>query len=280
MQKSIRSFDNVKINYDIHRFSRSKEFLIFLHGVGGDLTVWKKERQFFHRQRIPTVAIDLRGHGLSDRPDSIVDYNLENFARDIYQVVKKEDIHNFVLVGHCFGGVVAINFHKLYPALAKAYVLVDTTYKAPKKMEKSFSDHPFLTSILNKILKHKKLQEKHFCHVNFDKFVGTGDWNVRRIFSDIVHTSLKSWLFTYENLANFDGVKILKNINKPVLIIEGEKDTIFDVLLAKKMKNLIKMSKLDIIPSANHIIVINNPEILEKEIFNFILSLRNIKKQN
>lgn len=278
MQKSIKSFDDVKINYEIHRFSEGKEFLVFLHGMGGDLTAWKKERQFFHKQRISTVAIDLRGHGLSDRPGSIISYNLENFARDVYRVVKKENIRDFVIVGHCFGGVVTINFQKLYPTLAKAYVLVDTTYKTPQRMEKSFKDHPLFIYILNAILGHKKLQEKHFSHVNFDKFIGTGDWNLRRIFSDIMHTSFKSWLFTYENLAHFDGVEILKSINKPVLIIEGEKDTIFDVLSAEKMKNLIKASRLDIIPEANHIIVINNPDVLEKEILNFVSSIRDIKK--
>lgn len=278
MQKQIKSFDNVKISYEIHRFPGNKEFIVFLHGMGGSLAAWKKEGRFFHKQGISTIAIDLRGHGLSGRPASVRHYRLENFAQDIYLVIKNENIHDFVLVGHCFGGVIAINFHKLHPALAKAYVLVDTTYKAPQKLEKSFKNHPFLTHILNLILEHENLQKSYFSHANFEKFVGTGDWNMRRILSDIVHTSFKSWLFAYENLAKFDGVKILKSINQPVLIIEGGKDTIFDVLLAEKMKNLIKKSRLDVIPSANHMIVINNPDILEKEIYNFVLALRRLKR--
>ena len=152
---------------------------------------------------------------------------------------------------------------------------IDTTYKAPQKLTKVFQRHPLFIHFLNNLLEHKKSGRKHFSHVDFNKFIGTGDWNFRRIYSDITHTSFKSWLFTYENLVNFNGVDILKKINKPVLIIEGKEDTIFNVLVARKIKKLVKRSRLEIIPSANHIIVVNNPEILEREILSFISKLHN-----
>ena len=277
MQKKITSFDNVKINYDICRISR--KFLILVHGSGGDLSAWNKEREIFHKKGVSTVAIDLRGHGLSDRPDLVKDYMLENFAKDIHHILKKERISNFVLVGHCFGGVTTIMFHNLYPHLAKAYVLVDATYKAPITLKKSSQFFSPLVKILNNIMEHKKTHKKH-SHADFSKFFGTGDWNIRRIYSDIRHTSFKSWFFTYENLTTFDGIKTLKSINKPVLIIEGEKDSIFKVHVAKKIKKLVKKSQLKIIPGANHIIVINNPNILANEIFHFLSSLPDFVKNH
>ena len=128
--------------------------------------------------------------------------------------------------------------------------------------------------ILNHILQNEDLRKRHFSHVNYKTFVGTGDWDFFRIYSDISHTSFKSWLFTYENLAKFNGIKILKSIRKPVLVIEGDKDSIFNLLVAKKIKSLIRNSKLDIVPDANHIIVINNPKQLEVEILRFLLRLK------
>lgn len=275
MQKEIRSFDGIRINYDISKVSGS--FLIFLHGLGGDLTAWKKERAFFHKKGISTLAIDMRGHGLSDRPKSVSGYSLENFAKDVHCIIKKEKIRNFSIVGHCFGGVVTITFHKLYPHLARSYILIDTTYKAPQTVRKIFGKHLFFTYLLNTVLKYRPVYKKYFSHVDFRKFQNTGDWNLKRVYSDIMHTSFKSWLFTYENLANFNGMDILKNMDKPVLIIEGEKDSIFNVLTARKIKNLIKKSKLDIIPKENHIIVLNNPKILEEDIFRFVSSLQSGK---
>ena len=82
-----------------------------------------------------------------------------------------------------------------------------------------------------------------------------------------------------KSIKSFDGIKILKGIKKHVLIIEGEKDSIFDVLKAKKIHNLIKNSKLEVVPNGNHIIVLNNPKILEKYIYQFIRSIKGFIKK-
>ncbi len=272
MQKTITSFDGVAINYDIEKISDN--FLILLHGAGGDLTAWQNARQVLHEKGLSTLAIDLRGHGLSGRPNSSSDYDLEKFAKDIFQVIKIEKIQKPIIVGHCLGGVVAITFHKLYPNIPKGYILISTTHKAPmylKILEK-------ISAIIwpaKQLLTRGDSGQKRFFHRNFDKFIGTSDLDLRRIISDIRHTSLKSWLLTYESLARFDGTHALESMQQPVLIIEGQEDSIFNVFVAQKINELVKKSKLNIIPNANHIIVINNPKTLGHEILQFAASLSN-----
>ncbi|MFA7314872.1 MAG: alpha/beta hydrolase [Candidatus Magasanikbacteria bacterium] len=273
MQKQIESFDRTKINYDLTKVKNNNKYLVFLHGAGGDLTAWNKERSAFHKKGYSTLAIDLRGHGKSSRPNLSEDYDLENFAKDVFAVLKQEKIVQFVLVGHCFGGMVTMMFHKFFPKLAEAYILIDTTYKAPKKLHWLFHKNLLFVYLLNYILKYKKNKTKNFVHNNFDKYRGTGDWNIKRILSDIAHTSFKSWVFTYQNISKFDAVETMKAIQQRVLIIEGEKDTIFNVLKAKEIHSLIKKSELNIVPNANHIIVLNNPKEIEIEILNFLKSL-------
>jgi len=272
MQKKIKSFDNIGINYSINRISDF--FLIFLHGAGGDLNAWKKEREFFHKAKYSTIAIDLRGHGLSGRPASLEKYRLEYFAQDIYGVIKKEKIKKFILVGHCFGGIVTIMFHKLFPKLSKSYVLVGTTYKGPKLL-KAIKPISFFKYIADYVNKNGGITKKYSSHVNFDKFKGSGDWDFQRIYSDIVNTSVKSWLFTYETIADFDGEGILGTINKPVLIIHGGRDSVFPPKIAQKMHKIIKLSTIKIIPDANHIIVLNNDRSLSREILSHVKSLDN-----
>lgn len=263
MLRHINSFDGTRISYDIKRLSG--QFLILLHGLGGDYGAWKTERKFFHKNNISTIAIDLRGHGLSGRPARRKDYKLENFAKDVLGIIKKEKVKNFTLVGHCFGGIVAILFHKI-TKIAKSYVLVNTTYKAPQlpkfasiKMIKYF----------NRLLEYTAAGG-HKAHVDFSRFIGTKDFDIGRICSDISHTSLKSWLFSFEKTLKFSGSQILKEIKKPVLVIGGEKDRIFNTDIAKKINQLVEKSRLRIIPRANHITVINNPDFLGKEILEFI----------
>ena len=270
MQKKIVSFDGTKINYDISRNKGNKEFLVFIHGAGGNLSAWKEERSFFHKKGYSTVAIDLRGHGKSGRPHLAVDYGLDNFAKDIHHILQYENIDDFSIVGHCFGGMITITYHKLFPIKSRSYILIGTTYKAPPFLKKIFNPDSSFISIINNILEKRSLEKEYLTDVDFKKFVGTGDYNLRRITSDIYHTSLKSWIFTYESLAKYDGTDIMKTIEQPVLIIEGEKDTIFNVTKAKKINRLIRNSTLKIVPKANHIIVLNNPEAIQSEMLRFM----------
>ncbi|OGK35984.1 hypothetical protein A3A93_05165 [Candidatus Roizmanbacteria bacterium RIFCSPLOWO2_01_FULL_38_12] len=270
MQKKITSFDGTQINYSLSKNSENDAYLVFLHGLGGDLTAWKKELNFFKSKGISTLAVDLRGHGKSDRPDLLDKYKLEYFARDVKTIIDHEKIKKLIIVGHCFGGVVTIMFHKLFPNLAKSYILVDTTYKAPDKLEYLRKKHPYLINIMNLIVGNMNLRKKYFSHVDFSRFEGTSDYDMRRIYSDITNTTLKSWLFTFQTLGKFNGVKILKSMKKPVLVVVGQNDTIFDVLKAKKINSLVTGSELKIIPDANHIVVFNNPIELQNLIFKFV----------
>lgn len=268
--KEIKSFDGTKIAYSIER-QKSQIFLIFIHGAGGNLTAWKKEREFFKEKGVSTLALDLRGHGLSGRPNKVKDYTLKNFAKDIKAVIDAEKIKKFILVGHCFGGMITLEFQKLYPNIAISYILVGTASKAPSKL-KTIRNISFpLLLIFNVLLRLRSLwpskQQNH--QEDFDRFIGTGDWNLLRIYSDISYTSFRSWFYTYENIANFDGTKVLKDIAVPVLIIQGEQDKIFSVEDARRTNSLINKSILDIMPDSNHITVINNPIILAEKIYAF-----------
>lgn len=244
--------------------------MVFVHGAGGDLNAWKQELEYFQEKGYSTLAIDLRGHGISDRPMKATQYDLESFARDIKAVLEKEEISDFFLIAHCFGGMVTIVFQKLYPDLAKKYVLIDTTSKAPQGLKAIlWLQYPILP-ILNFVLQSRFLNHTSSKHVDFEKFIGTGDWNLPRMYSDISNTSLRSWLFTYQHMARFDGREILKNIKTPTLIIHGAEDHIFDTEEAKKISELISESVLDIVPEANHIIVLNNPDTLCERIETFL----------
>ncbi|MCL5795301.1 MAG: alpha/beta hydrolase [Patescibacteria group bacterium] len=273
MQKKVVSFDKTIINYEIDKKIKKghkRPVLIFVHGVGGNLKAWEEERKYLRQKDFRTLALDLRGHGLSDRPHTVKDYSLNKFSKDIYRIVQKEKIINFILIGHCFGGMITINFHNLYPNLTRSYVLIDSAPKAPQVLKNFISNNPFLINLLNSRLHKRKSVSEQSVQLDYKKFIGTGDWNIKRIYNDITHTSFKSWVFTFQNLARFNGVKILKNIKQPVLIINGEKDSIFQVEVAQKINHLVKNSRLHIIPDANHVLIINNPKILAKYIADFV----------
>lgn len=264
--KYFNSFDGARIYY--HQTVKDKnKWLVFLHGFGGDLTAWSKERAYFTKLGISSIAMDLRGHGLSSRSNHKDFYKLENFAMDVSLLLKEESIAKPVMIGHCFGGMVAMYYQAKLPNRSQGLVLVDTGFKPP-----FISNNPVAKVFANYLIRLlKSLPDiKAAGHADFNKFRGTNDINFRRILSDILHTSLRSYLMLSENLVNLNEKSLLDKILVPTLVIEGSKDSIFPPETAKYLHKRIKTSQLDMIEGANHIIVLNNPVELEESIAEFL----------
>ena len=271
MLKRISSFDNTSINYRIEK--RSDFFLIFVHGMGGDLAGWKKQFKFFNKKGYSCLALDLRGHGFSERPKDYDDYSLDNFAKDINCIIKKEKIKKFVLVGHCFGAIVIMNYAKLFPKNGEAYIFIDTTPKLPWITKVFFKSNNRLIKIIHKVIDTELIKHKKFEYIDHFKNVPEPNIRLSRIYQEIRMTSFKSWLYTFQKICEFDGRDILKKIKKKVLILHGARDIIAPPNQSKIMNNILKNSVLKIIPKENHIMVTNNPKIINLEIYRFLISL-------
>lgn len=268
--KYLVSFDGAKIYY--HKTLKNKNrWLIFLHGLGGDLTAWEKERAYFTRLGISTIAMDLRGHGLSDRSDNKNFYKLENFSKDVAALIEKEKLRNVVLIGHCFGGIISIYNQSYYPGYSSGLVLINTSYKAPffryNTLEKTL-----LKYIFQLLLKLPNLRRKG--HADFDKFVGTPDIHIKRFLSDVSHTSLHSYLNICQHLVDLNVDGLLDQIEIPTLIIWGMDDILFPPKTGEYMNKKIKKSHLVQIEGANHILIINNPKDIQKNIAVFLKKIK------
>src|SRR5512142_1896717 len=81
---------------------RPRRTFVFLHGFGGQAEQWQYQVQnFLIENRV--IALDLRGHGLSDRPHS--GYDMRQMRQDLERALDILNVKDkFVLVGHSFGG--------------------------------------------------------------------------------------------------------------------------------------------------------------------------------
>lgn len=95
--------------------------LIFIHGWACDLTFWDKSLGAFPGNRV--IAIDLPGHGRSDKPKTA--YTMDYFARAVEAVMNDAQVRQAVLVGHSMGTPVARQFYRSFPAKTLGVVVVD-----------------------------------------------------------------------------------------------------------------------------------------------------------
>jgi pimeloyl-ACP methyl ester carboxylesterase len=112
--------NSTQIHYESH--GKGKEALVLVHGWGCNLNHWRDQiSELSKRNRV--IALDLPGHGLSDKPET--KYDMDLFAAAIEAVMKDAGVERAVLVGHSMGTPVARQFYRKYPQKTLAIVIVD-----------------------------------------------------------------------------------------------------------------------------------------------------------
>ncbi len=97
--------------------------LLLLHGLACDHTTWTPVIDRLAR-KYTVIAPDLLGHGLSDKPRA--DYTLGGYANGMRDLITVLGIDKVTVVGHSFGGGVAMQFAYQFPERTQRVMLVAT----------------------------------------------------------------------------------------------------------------------------------------------------------
>lgn len=105
------------------RISGSGPALLLLHGLACDSSTWLDVIPTLSKH-FTVIAPDLLGHGESDKPDA--DYSLGGYANGMRDLLTVLGIDKVTVVGHSFGGGVAMQFAYQFPDRTERVVLVST----------------------------------------------------------------------------------------------------------------------------------------------------------
>ena len=93
--------------------NRSGQPVLFIHGLSQCGLAWNRQLQSELARDYRLVALDLRGHGDSERPaDAYGDSDL--WARDIDAVIRSLELDRPILTGWSYGGVVICDYLSRY----------------------------------------------------------------------------------------------------------------------------------------------------------------------
>jgi len=103
--------------------------LLLLHGMACDSTTWFPVIDQL-AEHFTVIAPDMLGHGESDKPNA--DYSLGGFANGMRDLLTILGIDKVTVVGHSFGGGVAMQFAYQFPERTERVVLVSTGGLGPE----------------------------------------------------------------------------------------------------------------------------------------------------
>ena len=284
-EKFISSFDNSFLYYKYKKIKNNKNnnntnnnnnnnkpTLIFLHGLSGNHTIWNKSVEYLHKKKYSTLAIDLYGHGKSTTLKQKKRYKLEHFAKDIDSIVKHEGIKNFVIIGHCLGGMVGLVYESMFPNKAKGFVIMGAS---PGNFVKyQYSLQRFMPSFLYSIatnlvgLLTTPFQRKSKPYIDFSKLHKHNALTI--VYYDLLTTSLTSYAYTINSMINFDIRKHLPQIKTPMLVVIGDDDMVMHRNGSEEIAKKAKNAELLIFKKTGHLIPIRKPIELAKIIEKFL----------
>lgn len=97
--------------------------IIFVHGMVSSKAAFKKQIPYFSSHGYRAIAVDLRGHGDSEKP--MEGYTIKTFATDVHELVKGLALEKPILVGWSMGSMVVWDYDALFPDDLSALVCVD-----------------------------------------------------------------------------------------------------------------------------------------------------------
>ena len=219
------------------KFGTSKNFLVFLHGWGADKSSFLWLKDYFNDYSL--VFVDFPGFGESPEPEK--PYNIFDYVCRLKDLLDELEVSSLTLVGHSFGGRVAIKFAFLFQNEYENFklCLVDSAGLKPRRGIRYYF-RVYKYKLYRKLFPNGKALSK-FGSPDYVKLSPV----MKKTFIKVVN----------ENLASY-----AKFINSETLIIWGSKDLETKPYMAKKLNKLIRNSKLTFIGGAGHFSFLDNPD--------------------
>lgn len=219
--------------------------LIMLHGWGQDVSTFWGVVQLL-KDKYTIYLIDLPGFGRSDSPKN--PYTIYDYSELIKEFILKEKLNKPIVLGHSFGGRVAIKLFSSYPKLVDKLVLEDSAGIRSK------------TGFL-KILVYVSVKIFHYLIPNIFNLKDRIRYKFyKKLGLDYINAGIL--IDTFKNILNEDLSGDLKKIDAETLLIWGEKDPTGETSLknGKKMYQLINNSRIEVFEGVGHFPHLEKPE--------------------
>ena len=251
--------------------SRQRPAIVLIHGVS-------MSRRYFHKQLEPlsarnrVLAVDLRGHGGSEKVDS--GYTIPQCARDVREFINALGLDRPVLLGWSMGAFVTFDYIRQFGAGSiRGLIVVDEAASDFKwdGYPHGFVDLETLHSLMTDIQDDKDAFLSGFVPEMFHHPPAPEDleWMVREC-ARLPTGGLSAILFD-QTLQDYRD--LLPSVDVPTLICWGRHDTLLPVSGASYMNQLIPQARVTLFEDSGHCPFLEESEKFNHTVDDFLSSL-------
>jgi pimeloyl-ACP methyl ester carboxylesterase len=256
--------------------------MVFLHGFPEFWYGWRGQIHPFAQAGYRVIVPDQRGYNLSDKPQGIAAYGIDELVADVIALMDSYDSRKAVLVGHDWGGAVAWQVALRHPERLEKFIAVNIP-------------HPL---VFARTLRHSWAQRRKSWYMSFFQIPRLPEWllslaNWNYLTRSVVRTSKKdvfsegvldryreAWsqpgaitamIHWYRAMRQIPGIRPpRRQVEVPTLIVWGARDHFLGVEMAQPSVDLCDDGRLEILEEATHWVHHEEPERVNQLMLNFI----------
>jgi pimeloyl-ACP methyl ester carboxylesterase len=240
--------------------------ILLIHGAGMSARSWALQLQGLGTSH-QVLAMDLPGHGASD---AISDPSVESYADAACALLATLGIGPVFVAGHSLGGSVALSLAARNPELVKGLILISSCAKIPQS---SGSFKTLLGSLpvpFGRMLFSSTARSFLFALGATNSAVQLALKDLRNCRPETVKKDMAAAeAMNLENAA--------QNLRSPTLILCGTSDIVTPLRLSEKLADLIPNAQLHVVDRAGHMLPLEAPERVNREILGFVASVEEDK---
>lgn len=234
------------------------------------------------------IKLDPRGTGGSDRPADPRAYTIEDHVGDVEALRTHLGVQRMHLLGHSFGGVVAMAYAAAHPERLDRLVLASSLARfsaeqaqAAETAMKAHSGEPWYADA-RAALEEEESGRFHGDEelsaiamrelpLYFARYGAAAAAYLKIVAREHINSDALG-LFNREIMTTFDLRPELPRITAPTLVITGEADFITSPVCAEEIAACIAGVRKVIIPDAGHFTFIEAPAAFRAELLSFLSS--------
>lgn len=132
MREEKISINGLEVNYKIHSplIWKKRCCLLILHGWGGSSSSWVSVQKILAKKGYQVIVPDFPGFGKSKTPPQ--PWDLKEYSDFILNLTESLGLKKFSLLGHSFGGRIAVKFTITHQDRVQSLILCDSAGIKPK----------------------------------------------------------------------------------------------------------------------------------------------------
>ena len=274
------AMDGTPIYYEVHG---KGEPIVFIYGIACLMNHWHPQVEFFSKTH-QVILFDIRGHHKSTPVRNLDNMTFEHLAFDLKGLINHLGHKSAHVVGHSFGVPYQIKAYEQFPEIFRSLIFINGFARNPLKklfglefveplfqfLKTQHAKSPDLWNSLWRSMVDNPLAMQVAALSGGFNIKLTQLKDIEMYCRGVSRLELPLFFRLFEQLLNFDGTNVLSSIDKPTMVIAGDRDFLTPPSYQRELVEKIHGAEYVLIPYGSHCCQLDFPEFLNLKLRDFL----------